>query len=499
MEAREGSVGRAHVITLRRKFAILVSGLAVGVLVAQATAIWSIVILEREIAWPLRSIESVLRDLHTTKHRAEELAAALGQSRWGEPDPPTEPNGAEAASSIALLRSSLDAIDGPDSYVLRTGIASARTLRRQAEHAILISNEAISDPALAPQAARELAVVHELVERIESHILGDAESQAAHTDAIRRSVLGVTGVCLVALALTVFLGFLLFTRWVMRPVDSLRTAAKRISAGDFEHRIPVRGEDELAQLSREVNMMAGTINTMTQERVERERLAAIGEMVRRVAHNLRNPLAGIRSLAEVTHAELDESSDLREVQSRIINTVDRFERWLRDLLRSTTPLQIEPVHLELTSWLPEVIAALRPMADGRRIALAVQVPTHPVRVSADPSHLEQALVAIVTNALEVVPIRGRVDVRLTQDDDGQARIDVLDNGPGVDLQDAERIFQPYVTTKPDGTGIGLALARHVIQQHRGNIVVLARFEPGGGSQSQETGSCFRIRIPALAE
>lgn len=486
-------------LTLRRKFAILVSGLAIGVLAVQATAVWSILTFEREIAWPLRSVESVLRSLHAAKRDAENLATALGRPRWVAIEPIAEPDPVAAGLHISALRTGLDELDGPESYLIRTGIASTRALRRQAEEALRLASEAIDDPSIAPAAVRELSTVHELIGRIEGHVLGDASFQTNHADSIRRSVLIVSGACLVALALTVFLGFLLFTRWIVRPVGSLRAATRRISAGDYEHRVDVRGEDELAQLSGEVNQMASTIDSMTLERVERERLAAIGEMVRRVAHNLRNPLAGIRSLAEVTRAELDESSELRDVQTRIIQTVDRFESWLRDLLHSTRPLQIEPVRLELTSWIPHVVAPLRPLAESRRITLELVSGSGPIVVNADSAHLEQAVVAVVTNAVQAAPIRGRVEIRLARSTANEAQLDVLDSGPGVAPEDRERIFRPYFTSKPDGTGIGLALAKHVIQQHGGHIAFCDDKSTTFGDESTEIGGWFRIRLPAVSE
>lgn len=486
-------------LTLRRKFAILVSGLAIGVLAVQATAVWSILTLEREIAWPLRSVEAVLRSLHVAKRDAEDLATSLGRSRWLPMETAATADPEAALRHAEELRAQLDELDGPESYLIRTGIASTRTLRRQAESALRIATDAVADPSLAPSAVRELSTVHELIERIEGHILSDQRFQSDHAVLIRQSVLTVSGACLVALALTVLLGFLLFNRWIVLPVGSLRAATKRISAGDYEHRVEVRGEDELSQLSREVNQMASTIDAMTLERVERERLAAIGEMVRRVAHNLRNPLAGIRSLAEVTRSELDETSDLRDVQGRIIQTVDRFEGWLRDLLRSTRPLEMAPVQIDLVSWMPEVVATLRPLAESRRISLSLELPSDSVLVSADPSHFEQAVVAVVTNAVQAVPIRGIVEIRITRTDTDHAQIDVVDNGPGVATEDRERIFRPYFTSKPDGTGIGLALAKHVIEQHDGSITLCHDESATFGASGATIGGWFRIRIPAVVE
>jgi len=101
---------------------------------------------------------------------------------------------------------------------------------------------------------------------------------------------------------------------------------------------------QLAQLASEVNHMAHMVKTLQDERVESERLAAVGSMVRRIAHNIRNPLAGIRGLAEITRNELAQDEELRENQTRIVAAVDRFERWLKQLLDATRP-QIGRAHV----------------------------------------------------------------------------------------------------------------------------------------------------------
>jgi len=100
-------------------------------------------------------------------------------------------------------------------------------------------------------------------------------------------------------------------------------------------------------------------------------------MVRRLAHNLRNPLAGIRSLAELTRADLPPDSPAIENQERIVTTVDRFERWLSELLSATTPLRVAPAPSPVASWLRAVAEPLRPLANERGVDLQVRVEAAP--------------------------------------------------------------------------------------------------------------------------
>lgn len=489
-------------LTLRQKFGLLLAGLVAAVLLLQATAVWSIVILEREIAWPMRGAEASLRSISDSRRTVEKLAQALGHDTWLLSTAPTrerEVDSAAVSTFAELLLQQLDQLQSPDSEIVRTGISSTRTLMRQGEAAAAAAIEAASTPDRIGVAIAELSTIHNLLGRLEQHVLNNTTLQVRHATTIRAYVLGVSAACLVALALTVLLGLLLFTRWIVQPVAMLRTATTRIAAGDYGHRVPVRAGDEIGQLSGEVNQMAQTIGTMIEERVERERLAAVGEMVRRVTHNLRNPLSGIRSLAEVTRAELPHDSDLRDVQSRIMATVDRFEIWLRDLLRTTQPLELVPVRLGVNRWINDILPTLLPLAESKSALLNIQTSPAEVFVMADPVHLEHAVIAVVTNAIDAAGTGGRTVVSVSPDGQDWVRIDVIDDGPGIPAEHRHRIFEQHFTTKPGGTGIGLAMAKYVIQQHRGTITSESAEHPLLWRQGAKIGACIRIRIPSAPE
>lgn len=484
--------------TLRRKFSVLVLIVGTGVLLVEVAAVWGILTLQREIAWPMRSMETVLRGLHQTKLAARDLSLALedilARQTSDAADSPV-PDIDRARALATTLNRRLDALDESESYLIRSGLGSTRTLRTHVRAASEATDAARIEPAQLTESIRALAVVRDLIERIEGHVLGDSNFQIDHAERMRDLVLIVAIACFAALVLGVWLGAVLFGRWVLDPIGHLRVAAERIGAGDYSHRIATRGTDELATLSGDVNRMAQTIARMTDERVDRERLAAVGEMVQRVAHNLRNPLSGIRSLAEVTRQELPKDSDLRDVQSRIMATVDRFEEWLKQLIRTTRPIEIATVPLDLASWLPGVVEPLRPLSQIKRIEIRVSVPPTPLIVHADPAHLEHALVALVTNAIQAAPEDSPVEIDVEQAPERRAAIRVRDYGPGVPSDLRSRVFQPYFTTKPDGTGIGLALARHVIHQHRGTIAIHDPPADPGRALQGGPGAVFVVTIP----
>jgi len=278
------------------------------------------------------------------------------------------------------------------------------------------------------------------------------------------------------------LGVVFVRRWVVRPVADLREATKEIAGGNFAYRIAPRSGDELGQLAREVNQMASTIVEMQSRLIEQERLAAAGEMVNRLAHNIRNPLAGIRGLAEATVSRHADQTETAQCQQRIIDTVDKFEKWLHDLQQSVSPMTLNPQRVPVDELINNVITALRPMMDRRGVGVQVQIDPAMREVRIDPMHLEQAVVALVTNAVQASSEGQSVRARAAPlaDKPGQWQLTVEDDGVGVPPQIREKIFRPHFTTKPGGNGVGLAIASKVVKAHGGQLTVDS--EPGRGSR-----------------
>ena len=268
--------------------------------------------------------------------------------------------------------------------------------------------------------------------------------------------------------------------------------------------------------------MASMVKSLQDERVEQERLAALGEMVRRLAHNLRNPLGGIRSLAETTRSELSHSSpehtDLKDHQTKIILAVDRFEKWLNELLGVTRSLAVQPEPTRIDRWLSGFADAHRPAAQSRGITLTIDTSAGPIEAPIDSRHLEHALSALVSNAIESTSspqarsAGGRAgSVRIVtkpadnSDLNGKVNsfwvIEVTDEGLGVPPDLQESIFRPYFTTKRDGNGIGLAVALQVVKAHGGRIEVESPWPPPEhgstlpGTEPWPAGARFTIHLP----
>ena len=513
-------------MSLRRKFLVLIALLAVTVSVNAAAAVWAIVHYQQAIAQPLSSVQLVLENFQIVKRSLGEQHNMLARLATGVPTAAIGPDAApahegppdldsiralqrrlhqQADTRLAFLEHEVPA------YKLFAGIGTTANIRSRMDHAHATIDawfeslppespaSALDQPS--PQlknALTDLFLLHELIELTEGRILESARVTMDFGALVKRSVVLIISISMLAVVTSGFLAFRLITRWVLVPVAQLRTAAARIGAGDFEHRVPVLGSDEIAMLSAEVNHMASMVKALHAERLERERLAAIGQMVRRISHNLRNPLAGIRSLAELSRNELPPQSETRELQERILVTVDRFESWLQQLLNVTKPLALAPRPVELQPWLDGIVEALAPAAQAQSVTLRAEISRAPHTVEIDADHLEQALTALIVNAIEASPSHGEVVLACENGHDGQTwQVSVSDQGPGVPKELHQDIFRPYFTTKPKGNGIGLATVRQVVDQHGGQIAVHTPSEHGN-SQPPAAGSVFVLTLPRVS-
>jgi signal transduction histidine kinase len=223
-----------------------------------------------------------------------------------------------------------------------------------------------------------------------------------------------------------------------------------------------------------------TIREQERLLVDQAKLAALGEMSGAVAHGIRNPLASIRSSAELMQ---DSSPDeARGAAEDIVSQADRLEAWVRELLSYTQPLDAVATPVLLA---PLVRACLDDFArefERRRIVARTQVPSDLPAVRGDALLLSQVMHSLVANAVEVLDHGGRIEVR--GDNEGGARrgtvlLEVLDNGPGLTPVQLARVGQPFYTTKPRGLGVGLAMARRIVERAGGRLEIDSA--PGRGT------------------
>ncbi|MDE0959591.1 MAG: HAMP domain-containing sensor histidine kinase [Planctomycetota bacterium] len=279
--------------------------------------------------------------------------------------------------------------------------------------------------------------------------------------------------------------FLLLRRWIISPLERLSSAAQQISKGQYGQRIPIPSGDEIGDLAREVETMSSDISSYQQQMIERERLAAVGEMTASVAHNLRNPLGSIRALAQGCLRSGDQQLVTPSLRT-IMETVDRADRWLKDLLQGLKPIRLDRKPLEdLSLHLERIVAAVQGFAHKLQIELTLEISSTLPQLTLDLRRLEQAVIVLLNNAVEASGPGDTVVLKASTEDD-LIIIEVRDQGTGMSEEILSRLFSPYFTTKKSGLGLGLSLTQRIIHGHGGRIDVVS--SPGQGTT-------VTIRIP----
>lgn len=225
--------------------------------------------------------------------------------------------------------------------------------------------------------------------------------------------------------------------------------------------------------------------------VERERLAALGELSAVIAHEVRNPLAIIwNSLGTLRH-KLQPTGDVATLLDIVREESDRLNRLVSDLLDYARPNLAELRRSELAPLIRDAVEAARTASDDSQVQVLIDVPDGLPHVLADARLLRQALVNLVINAVQAMPDGGVVTLVAVADREARTvRIDVADQGEGLSPEAHARLFEPFFTTKATGTGLGLMLVKRIVDAHGGEVVVAAR---------AERGTIFSLRLPiALA-
>jgi C4-dicarboxylate-specific signal transduction histidine kinase len=325
----------------------------------------------------------------------------------------------------------------------------------------------------------------------------------------RRNVL-IVGVSALAL---LSLGLLIASQTALH-VNRLRSAAEQIADGNLSPpaRIPSPNR-EFSQLQDAFIQMAGnlrdtrdaldrqveqerkmneTLHSLERQVVRQERLAAVGVLVSGVAHELNNPLQAILGTAELLERQPDLSSAALDEIAFLKTQSGRAREIIRNLSRFSSQQSGPPSSVDLRDVVAEVVQLRRRDLDSSGIVLDIET-TSSRKVQANFTELEQVTLNFVINAqqsIEASPSgRGRIIVRV-RDEGRRVRLDVLDNGGGVEPADEPKLFQPFFTTKPvgKGTGLGLSVSYGIIDSYGGSI---------GYARNAWGGATFFFELPAV--
>jgi signal transduction histidine kinase len=270
-----------------------------------------------------------------------------------------------------------------------------------------------------------------------------------------------------------------------QPLHSVVESAKRVASGDLTKTNEVEGEDEIAELTKSFNEMVEKLrqNRELEERLrEAERLSAVGKLASGIAHEIRNPLNFMNLSIDHIRARLgsgrpDGTAEALALMSNIKAEIHRLNTMIENFLTVGKPLALNKSEVDLGALIQDVVGLAQQKAVEQSIAIEVAGVAAVPRLQADPLQIKTCLMNVVLNAIQAMPAGGRLRIA-TVSGPGTVDVTISDTGPGISEDDLNRIFNPYFTTKKLGIGLGLAITKKVVEEHRGRITVRSRPNEG---------------------
>src|SRR2546428_4237980 len=307
--------------------------------------------------------------------------------------------------------------------------------------------------------------------------------------------------------------------------DVLRAVpgAIRVMSAAFElSHLPNRAELRLKDLDRVIGYTLSQVRddsgqpigavmffkdlTQVEQLVERERLrdrlASLGEMAAGIAHELKNPLAGIEVMAGLLRRQVPASPDAQSLLADIISEAKLANAIVVEMLEFVRPIRLQVERTDVAAVLHQAITLAESKATRGEVAIDVNLAPDLPMIEGDQHQLCQVFTNLVANAFEALEGKGRIAIAATlssiEEDPAFAQsleptptvvVEVADNGPGVPAELTDRIFNPFFTTKPQGSGLGLAIVRKIVDAHDGQIDLYS---------APDTGTRFRVTVPVAS-
>ncbi len=379
------------------------------------------------------------------------------------------------------------ALDDLDVQVRLARDDEERALWQQVADAIAVIGQARADSppdqAILASAERSLQALRRRYDLAQY----DAAVTMANTGLTAQKAIWVS--CAVTVLL--FLIYLIMVRrWLVTPIEAIKSAADAIGRGQLGHRVPLSGTDELAQLARHIDAMATNLERHQAALLEARELTAVGELCANVAHGLRNPLAALRAGAQLAERRADGSDPLRKIVHDLVLQTDRMDTRISRLFTFSRPCELRREPTRFADLAAAVQAEVMSLLQTQSNRLTIDDQTGEAAWAVDRSQLVDALCELVANAHHHSPSGSEITLRaqpVAGDGAPHLRIDVIDHGTGMQPATSAKAFELFFTSRSEGTGMGLALVRRIVTKHGGQIDI----ESALGS-----GTTVTLRLPA---
>jgi two-component system NtrC family sensor kinase len=319
-------------------------------------------------------------------------------------------------------------------------------------------------------------------------------------------------------ASVILIGYLLAQN-IARPILKLRTMSAAVAAGDLNQSSGLKRSDEIGELATSFDTMTIRLRERTEEAarlyaetvqrnrelaeinqrlqaaqaqlIQSEKLAAVGQLTAGIVHDVKNPLAVIKGLAEELEEDIGEDPYAQDGLRTIRESASKASTIVTDLLKFARQSEPRKVQQDLRDTINTSIRLTEYLARKGKIEIVTELPEESVIGVYDGQQIEQVLINLITNAIQAMPDGGTLVITL-ENKSQEAVVKLEDNGIGIPTENLPRIFDPFFTTKPEGegTGLGLSVGYGIISRHGGRIAA---------ESTEGVGTTFTISLPKDAE
>jgi signal transduction histidine kinase len=286
-----------------------------------------------------------------------------------------------------------------------------------------------------------------------------------------------------------------FANRITQPILQLTQGAKSIGSGNLDHRIPITSQNEVGILAGEFNQMAvklkesysnleQKVEEKTSQLLRAERLAAVGELAAEVAHEINNPLGGLRNFASMLENEPENISQTKKYATLMLEGLKRVEMIVKRLLTFSRPYKLNISENNINTIINSSLEFIEHRIEPDQVLIRKELKDSIPPVFIDADHISQALINILVNALDSMPNRGELTIKTDAcKKHGECvTVSIADTGCGICDVNIDKIFEPFFTTKnkegEQGLGMGLAISKRIIEDHHGEISVESKVGQG---------------------
>jgi signal transduction histidine kinase len=313
---------------------------------------------------------------------------------------------------------------------------------------------------------------------------------------LKKSQLKGILVGVVSISILIFIILRLFEKLVNRPISRLKNNMKNVQEGDLNIQFPIVKHDEIGSLADSFNAMVKKLREANQkiehlhnQQMEKaEHLASIGELAAGLAHEIKNPIAGMKGAVEIFNQQTDPSDPKKEIFNEILLQIEKIHRVIQDLLSYAKPKEMNFSLVNPNECIENAIKLARPQTNSKDIIFHFEGIDNNTLARIDADKIQELILNLMLNSISAIEKNGQIDIKLLKKNNKDLEILFSDNGKGIKKEHLAQIFHPFFTTKRRGTGLGLSICQKIINAHNGTIQLKSK---------EREGTTFFIRLPVL--